>query len=118
MAPSGGQCSPYVMPPTSPQPSVIRFVGFTLLAAGLIGCVGRVISDFDLPAEQDPHDTLRGIGIWVVAVLIAVLTERAYVRREVAIHRRNLGHCLGCGYDLRESPDRCPECGRAVDRKA
>jgi hypothetical protein len=52
---------------------VVRFILILLVAAAVITIVGRTCSDWDLPAEQDPHDLLRGLGAWVAAIFIAVL---------------------------------------------
>ena len=41
--------------------------------------------------------------------LAASIWSLARLRRQ--LNRRRAGHCQVCGYDLRASPDRCPECG-------
>jgi len=45
------------------------------------------------------------------AALPAIRIRRWIIRR----HQYAEGHCIKCGYDLRFSPDRCPECGAAVE---
>ena len=52
-----------------------------------------------------------GVRLWPVAFISASLPFW-YVWRER--RRRRVvkeGRCLSCGYDLRATPDRCPECG-------
>jgi hypothetical protein len=48
------------------------------------------------------------------AAVIVAASRRSYKRRR----RRARGECQNCGYDLRESPQRCPECGASAARDA
>jgi len=50
----------------------------------------------------------------VAGILPAWAAARAMVRLLRRRHRRAKGFCLRCGYDLRQSADRCPECGTSV----
>jgi hypothetical protein len=55
--------------------------------------------------------TLVIVPYWQVFVVAAVLPAwraAAWARRR---RRNKPGHCSRCGYDLRATPDRCPECG-------
>jgi hypothetical protein len=56
--------------------------------------------------------TSSGVPHWLVAAFLAVPPGARAVRRWWARRRAALrGMCRCCGYDLRATPDRCPECG-------
>ena len=62
---------------------------------------------------ETSRGSLRGFGVpdWFLALLFAILPAlrlRAAIRSR---RRRRAGHCPRCGYDLRATPERCPECG-------
>lgn len=55
------------------------------------------------------------VPAWLVVLLTAPLPIRWF------LHRRKRGgapSCARCGYDLRASPDRCPECGTPVPKES
>jgi hypothetical protein len=61
---------------------------------------------FSRPAISIPH----GFVVFLLAILPAIYVGRRARSRWRAKH----GHCRVCGYDLRASQGRCPECGTAI----
>lgn len=59
-----------------------------------------------------------GVRAWLVVAVLAGLPAAwlgVRIRRGVRVRR---GHCFNCGYDLRASPERCPECGTSIPSNA
>ena len=52
------------------------------------------------------------VPLWFPTALFSGLPPALFASRRYTLYRRKkLGQCLACGYDLRGSTNRCPECG-------
>jgi hypothetical protein len=56
------------------------------------------------------------VPMWLISVLLGLLPLAALLR--LGSRRSGVGRCEHCGYDLRATPDRCPECGTASVKMA
>lgn len=100
-----------------------RAFGFRFFAGDI------AITGSAAPGATNPSDPLynlsaikeafRGLSIGVPNALIIpalLLLPIQRWRRHLILSRRcHLGLCLRCGFDLRASPERCPECGTTVE---
>jgi hypothetical protein len=53
------------------------------------------------------------VGVLGIPTLLLGVTMYRGARR--IARRRAMGYCIRCGYDLRATPNRCPECGNIPD---
>jgi hypothetical protein len=56
------------------------------------------------------------VPYWFILLLLALVPVAWLGRRRRAKRRRLAGRCPACGYDLRATPNQCPECGAVPER--
>jgi len=86
--------------PTAVPPTVTRLGGFMDATVWQTAMNGQKWIDAHVP-------------LLYVATPFALMPAYRAIARRRKRRRRLTGHCVNCGYDLRGTPDRCPECGTA-----
>jgi hypothetical protein len=66
--------------------------------------------------QQSPETRTRAIifPIWPATIISAIMPALTAIHWRQRRTRKRRGLCLKCGYDLREQPQICPECGHAT----
>jgi len=82
-----------------------HFLGFAYANVGSVGMPTRRMTALAIP-------------YWSFALLLLITPALALHRARRRQWRQRHRHCLACGYDLRASADRCPECGAAIPTSA
>jgi hypothetical protein len=74
-------------------------------------------NDFRMPGlrhydgNNQPGCGALFVAHWLFSVITLVFPVLALIGWIGRSKRRSEGKCAACGYDLRATPDRCPECG-------
>jgi hypothetical protein len=92
------------------------FLGYTVrpvVGGRTHAALGFVYSSHVEPPPTSCGFTSVGVPLWAPLVLFSLLPATRLWRRR---KRPRSGTCPSCGYDLRATPDKCPECGHVPAR--
>ena len=67
-------------------------------------------------ADLRTYDHIYSIPLWFPTLLFSAISFWLCVPLHRRRKRKKLGLCVKCGYDLRASKERCPECGTTMER--
>ena len=60
---------------------------------------------------SSPGDYRFYFPLWMLSLIVAVMAAAMVISDLRRRQNYRPGHCANCGYDLRATPERCPECG-------
>jgi hypothetical protein len=83
--------------------AIVMALGFCTMICGPLLAFCRYDNEFFFEVAVKGGVVIWALGcVWMMVVALKIA------------FRPKAGHCCRCGYDLRASSDRCPECGSAV----
>ncbi len=94
------------------SPSFRRWYWFRYIHQTLV--MLSIINPGPGPKTAQGVADLVTVPMWYPLVLLAIIPGVRFILHRRRQRRIQTGMCVKCGYDLRATPERCPECGTVV----